>query len=114
MWSQIDFFVRVDHVACRLSGEHLAFFDNIYRYSETLIDEVRHSNEGAMTALTQVLQASLTQSQASTSCISLAVARLRLCTLNTSESGAISIIDNFSRVHALSCVHILGPHQRTR
>ena len=48
------------------SGEQLAFPEHVHRYNRTRIDELRRCNEGAMTALTQVLQASLTEIQRST------------------------------------------------
>ena len=51
--------------ASRPPGDQLAFLENISRYSETRIDELRHSNDAAMTAVTQVLQASLTPSHTS-------------------------------------------------
>ena len=44
----------------------MAFFKIIDRYNETRVDELKHSNEGAMTALTQVLHANFTQGHAST------------------------------------------------
>ena len=47
------------------SGEQLAFFEIIDRYNETRIDELKYSNEGAMTALTQVLHANFSQGHAS-------------------------------------------------
>ena len=43
----------------------MVFFKIIDRYNETRVDELKHSNEGAMTALTQVLHANFTQGHAS-------------------------------------------------
>ena len=55
----MDETARASASAVGFSDEQFAFLDNVYRFHESRMNDLRQNNQGAMAALTQVLQSSM-------------------------------------------------------